>query len=68
MAIKDLIGEEVTILRAKAAKLRADTEHEAQKIEAQAAALESNFANLPAEIEALTEAAAHNVWAWIKSF
>jgi plasmid stability protein len=67
MAIKDLIAEEVANLRAKAAKLRTDTEAEAQKIEAQALALENKTASLPAEFEALTEEAAHNVWAWIKS-
>ena len=67
MAIKDLIAEEVANLRAKAAKLRADTDVEAQKIEAQAVALENKTASMPAEIEALTEEAAHNVWNWLRS-
>ena len=78
MSLRDTITQEVADLRAKADALIQTGQADAQKVidsahaeaatlQAQATSFESKLGNLPAELEALAEDAAINVWTWIKA-
>lgn len=67
MQFMEHVTQEVANLRAKAAAVKAEAEKEVADLESQAVALESKLANAPAELLALADEAAHNVWSWIKA-